>query len=137
MISVVAAQNSAAPTIITSPISWRGSIAGVGNAERDQHAGERQAKAQPLRSAKAIRRQNNARAKHHKERREIDEQHRTRRGRVEQALIDQDELDREQKARAASPNHSVPSRLSNAMPRSRHHAAIRQRGDDRTDCRLR
>ena len=79
MVSVVAAQNSAAPTIIMSPVSCRGSVARRGNAKSDHHAGERQTKAQPLRNAKSIRWQNDARAKHHKKRREIYEQRGTRR----------------------------------------------------------
>ena len=98
MISVVAAQNSAAPTIITSPMSCRGSSAGVGTPKAISMPANDSAKSQPLRHGETIGGQDNARAEHHKEWREIDEQHRARRGGVEQALVDQDELDGEQKA---------------------------------------
>ena len=83
MISVVAAQNAAAPTIITSPISCRGSIAGVGTPKATTCRRTTAPSPEPLRDAEAVGRQDNARAEHDEERREIDEQHRTRRGGVD------------------------------------------------------
>ncbi len=52
--------------------------------------------------AEAIGRQEPARAEHDKERREIDEQHRAYRRGVEQAAVDQDELDCKEKTGSES-----------------------------------
>ena len=68
------------------------------HAERDHHAGERQQQAEPLHQAEAVAGQEPARAEHHEERREIDEQHRAGRGGVEQPAVDQQEFEAEQRA---------------------------------------
>ena len=96
MISVVAAQNSAAPTIIRSPMAWRGSSAGVGRPKATTMPAKDKRETEPLRRAETVGGQEDARAEHDEERREIDEQHRAHRRGVGEALEDQNEFDAEE-----------------------------------------
>ena len=89
-----------------------------------------------MRDAETIRWQKDARAKHHKERRKIYEQRRTRRGRVEEALKDQNEFGCKEYARQqAKPQRAVMLEHRNATQSAPH--GNQQRRESRTHGGLR
>ena len=140
IVKVVAAQNRAAPTIITSPMSCPGSVVGAGTPNAITMPMKDRLRPSHWGGLKPICRQDNPRAKHHKKRRKIYEQGGARSSGVEETLKDQDEFDGEQNAcRQTEPQRAVTLEQSNATQSapcrnqqrsdSRTHGGLRQRRD--------